>query len=1086
MKQELPDGTVTVMFTDMVGSTALTNRLGDEPARALMRDVEAIVTSQVERHRGVEVKGLGDGQMVAFTSARRAVLCGIDVQRTLSKWRDGDAARSALTMRIGLHTGEVLREESDLFGATVNFAARVAAHGGADDVVVSGITWSLVGALADVRVDELGEVELKGFPGAWKLLAVRWEEQREEPLAGGEIPYIGRQSERAALRRALLRAQKGAGSIALIAGEPGIGKTRLARELMGEARTVGCFTVLGHCYDMEVTAPFLPFQEALDYVARVVEPGALRTALGPVGAEIARIAPRLRQIFPDLGAPADLPPEQARHYLFTCVGDYLQNATAMQPTVLVLDDLQWADESTSLLIEHVAGRIEEMALLVIGTYRDSELDPGKPFARALDRLTRMSNVERISLRRLPAEGVRAMLGAIGGREPPDSLVELITGETEGVPLFVQELFRYLKEEGRLFTPEGAWRTDVTVDEVEVPEGVRLVISRRVERVSADARRVLTLASVIGRGFSFELLAKLADLGEDAILDALDESEGAHLLVSATGREARYRFSHEQVRQTLLGTLSVARRQRLHQRVADALEDASPEEIEERAPELAYHLYHAGTGADAARTLRYTEMAGDRARRAGAFAEAVAHYRRALTLAQSDAARSSILFRLALAVRATSGNEAAVEVFREGTEAAQRAGLTDQLWRSQIEMARSQLQLNWFEESYETASSALQNELPPRARAILLVIKAAVGAHAGRDAQACESDFREGLALLGDPIGSFSFGLTYACEWYSPAKAAELLPSVDVFRKLAPPANLHEGLRYAAHASVVLGNMEQGLALAHEAAQVAERHGDRFGEGIARTFVADITLIREGDLAAYAAMADQRRDWLSHSLPAWSYTKWHPEWLTGEWERMRAGLMEERRTGLPLARRFALATLGRLLVSMAPRPELDDVLDEIQRFPLPAPGGPLHYTMATWLMHAVEAMGIAARPWDWKCARGLVEQLIEVGVVTDTAVDDIALWRKTAGIAAACMDDWPGAEAHFAVAIEQADRLPHRIEQADVRRWYGWALLKRGEASGRDAAVALLEESLRRYEAIGMAGHAGIARDLLQRARAAGG
>jgi class 3 adenylate cyclase len=539
MAEELPEGTVTVLFTDIVGSTELTNRLGDDAGRGLLREVDSMVRSRIAHHRGIQVKGLGDGQMVAFTSARRAVLCAMDIQKSLSGSSESPVP-SSLGMRIGLHTGEVIREEGDLFGATVNFAARVAAQGHAKEILLSGTTRSLLGSVTDISFEERGEVELKGFPGNWPIFAVAWQSEVRDFVAGsGVVPYVGREPERAVLRGALARAMEGTGGIVLLSGEGGIGKTRLAEELIAEARAAGCFAVIGHCYDMDVAAPFLPFMEALDYAARVVPPDRLRVALGSVAAEVARIAPRLRQVFPDLGPPADLPPEQARHYLFSCVGDYLQNATAMQPTVLVLDDLHWADDSTSLLLEHVAHRCADMSLLVIGTYRDSDLSPSQPFARAIDRLARNPNVRRVALRRFPREGVRALLQGMSGREPPPSLVHLVTDETEGVPLFVQELYRYLAEEGRLFDEGGAWRTDIAIGEVEVPEGVRLIISRRLDHVSEDAQRVLTLASVIGRGFTFELLAKLDNGDEDAILDALDEAEAAHLLVASTGREAQY-------------------------------------------------------------------------------------------------------------------------------------------------------------------------------------------------------------------------------------------------------------------------------------------------------------------------------------------------------------------------------------------------------------------------------------------------------------------------------------------------------------------------------------------------------------------
>ncbi len=258
----------------------------------------------------------------------------------------------------------------------------------------------------------------------------------------------------------------------------------------------------------------------------MTDPERLAAALGDGAPEVARIVPRLRTIFPDLKPPADLPPEQARHYLFTCLTEYLERATSGQPTVLLLDDIHWADDFTALLLEHIAGSITKWPMLIIGTYRDTDLNAQKPFARPLDCLSRLGHVERVPIRRFCADGVGDLLKALSGKEPPQALTDLVASETEGVPFFVQEVYRYLSEQGRLFDESGAWLAGVEIGEVEVPEGVRLVIGRRLERVTEETRRVLTEAAVIGRAFSFDLLAELSKSNEDSLLDAVEEAEEA--------------------------------------------------------------------------------------------------------------------------------------------------------------------------------------------------------------------------------------------------------------------------------------------------------------------------------------------------------------------------------------------------------------------------------------------------------------------------------------------------------------------------------------------------------------------------------
>ena len=335
-------------------------------------------------------------------------------------------------------------------------------------------------------------------------------------------PYVGRETERAEIRRLLDQAVGGRGAVVLIGGEPGVGKTRFTEELLREARERGCWTLVGHCYETEGSPPFIPFVEMLESAAKSVPRTVLRETLGDAAPEVAKIAPELRRIFPDIPPPTELPPDQQRRFLFNAYQAFTERSTRAKPIVSVLEDLHWADEPTLLLMQHLAQHLAPLPMPVVGTYRDVELDVSRPFAKILESLVRERLATRIALRRLPESDIEQMLEALGGPDPPAALARTVYYETEGNPFFVEEVFQHLKEEGRLFDDAGAWRSDLDTTELRVPEGVRLVIGRRLERVSDATRKALTVAAVIGRNFGLSVLEAAAGIESDTLLDALEE------------------------------------------------------------------------------------------------------------------------------------------------------------------------------------------------------------------------------------------------------------------------------------------------------------------------------------------------------------------------------------------------------------------------------------------------------------------------------------------------------------------------------------------------------------------------------------
>ncbi|MBV9419874.1 MAG: AAA family ATPase [Alphaproteobacteria bacterium] len=446
-------------------------------------------------------------------------------------------------------------------------------------------------------------------------------------------PFVGRARELERVERALTSTTAGEGSVLLFSGEGGIGKTRMTLEAERLARAEDILVLRGHCQDDDAPAPYQPLLEQIERLGRLVGPQALRERLGENATELARLMPELQQRYSDIPPYPTLPPEQERRYLLHGVCEFVARGAAIQPLLLVFEDLHWADESTCILLRHLAERLRTERVLIVGTYRDEGLAPGSPFAKVRQDLIRERLVEDLHLKRLTHDEIATLLQRQFSAEPPKLLVELIVSESEGNPFFIEELIAHLKESGRLLTPEGALRTDIEIGDTDVARGVRMIVDERLARASVPCQDVLTVAAVAGRSFAFDLLAKAETRhDEDAVLDAIEEAERMRLIEDISkDRTARYRFVHEQIRQALLARLSLPRRQRLHLRVGEALEALHGNEIAKFAGEIGHHLYHAGSAADPTRTAERLAGGGTRAMAALAFEDALRQFELAIAV-----------------------------------------------------------------------------------------------------------------------------------------------------------------------------------------------------------------------------------------------------------------------------------------------------------------------------------------------------------------------------------------------------------------------------------------------------------------------
>jgi predicted ATPase len=435
---------------------------------------------------------------------------------------------------------------------------------------------------------------------------------------------VGREREMATLLAGLEEAVSGTGRLILISGEPGIGKTRLADELAERAQANRMVLLVGRCTGDERAAPFLPFVEILEsIVSHTPGPENLRTALGEQGPELARLLPRLKTMVPEFSPRTDLGPAEVRRHLFSCYCDLVKRIARERSALMILDDLHWADDSTLALLEHLTQRLADIPMLVVGTYRDAELDLVRGLGNFLEKLLRGRAATHVKLKALLPDGVEAVLQSLSGQEPPAGVTETIFAESTGNPFLIEELFRHLEEENRLYDSAGKFRRRLEISDQEAPPTVRLVVSRRLERLSDKTRKILGTAAVIGRWFTFEVLRSSCEADADAILECVEEAEKSGLISSVEDSPgARFEFSHELVRQAVIAGMSAARRQALHVTVARTIERVNPSAIEDHLAELAHHYR---LGGNRAKAIDYLRRAGEQAVAHAMYSEAESYF-----------------------------------------------------------------------------------------------------------------------------------------------------------------------------------------------------------------------------------------------------------------------------------------------------------------------------------------------------------------------------------------------------------------------------------------------------------------------------
>ena len=617
---------LTVMFCDLVGSTALSTRLDPEDLRDVIAAYHKCTAEVVARFRGFVAKYMGDGVLVYFgypeaheADAGNAVRAGLALVEAIGKL-DVGAARHQV--RIGIATGLVVvgelvgsgeAQERNVVGETPNLAARLQSVAAPNTVLIAASTRRLTGDLFEYEAVDPGA--LKGFDGpvaAWRVLREHSMQSRFEALrAANQVPLIGRDEELDLLSRRWAQAKDNDGRVVLLSGEPGIGKSRLIAALLDKVESDNATCMRYFCLPHHQGSALQPIVAHLAHAAgfgrddtAAVKRGKLEKLLGG-GVDAAAVADLLGL---GDGSQSAADPQRKRAAVLAALLDRLTVMARRGPLLLVFEDAQWSDPTSLELFTLTVERLHALPILLVITHRPDFQPPwvGHPHVTTMT-LNRLGRRERMAM----VEHVT------GGKALPQALLEQIVERTDGVPLFVEELTKAVLESEQLDEPSQA---------LAIPATLQDSLMSRVDRLGS-AREVLQIGAAIGREFSYELLAAVAGLPDQVLQDALARLTEAELVFPrGTPPNATYSFKHALVQDTAYSTMLRARRQQLHGAIAQVLEKRFPD----TAPEVLAQQFEGAGRTEPA--IRYWRQAGDRDLRRFARKESLAHYTNALRLA----------------------------------------------------------------------------------------------------------------------------------------------------------------------------------------------------------------------------------------------------------------------------------------------------------------------------------------------------------------------------------------------------------------------------------------------------------------------
>jgi class 3 adenylate cyclase/predicted ATPase len=709
---------LTVMFIDLVGSTALSTQLDPEDMRDVIRTYQNAVSGEVMRFEGHIAKFMGDGILAYFgwpkaheDEAERAVRAALAIIEAVPKLTT--PVKQSLAARVGIATGLVVvgdlvgegaSQEQAVVGETPNLAARLQGLVEAGGVVVAESTRRLLGEVFDLA--DFGTRELKGFTApvrSWRVVGERPAKSRFEAAhPTGVTQLISRQHELSLLLDRWIDAKAGEGQVVLLSGEPGIGKSRITQALRERIADEPHKRLRYQCSPYHTNSALYPVIGQIEFAAgmslddpperklRKLE-ALLAQAIGDVEPVAPLMAALLSIPFGDRYAPLDLTPQQQKAKTLEAMLAQLDGLAAHQPTLMIMEDVHWIDPTTSELIGLIIERVASLPVLLIITFRPEFTPPWN----------RHAHVTALALSRLSRQHCTAMVEAIAtGKALPAAVMDQIVAKTDGVPLFVEELTKTLLESGILNQEAGRYPLTAPLPPMAIPDTLQDSLMARLDRL-ASVKDVAQIAAAIGREFSYELLAAVAGLAEDELQRALNRLVQSELVFRrGTSLNTSYLFKHALVRDAAYESLLHSRRRQLHARIAQALTDRIPDLVESQPEVLAYHSTEAGLAQQA---VNYWLRAGERDLQRSAYPESVGHLTKGLEVLRGlpagvERSRQELAYQAALGAASLAmkgyGAEETGRAFSRARELCEELGDAPQLfpvlygeWAYQLVTAR---------------------------------------------------------------------------------------------------------------------------------------------------------------------------------------------------------------------------------------------------------------------------------------------------------------------------------------------------------------------------------------------------------------